>query len=388
MPIDDGPLASLVFKIATDPYVGKVSFVRVYSGVIQKGHNIYNPRTKKREKITRLVRLHADSREDIESLCAGDIGGICGLKQATTGDTLCAENAQVELEKIRFPEPVMFMAIEPRTRADRDKLMSALESLASEDPTCNVRLNEETGQTIISGMGELHLEIVKDRILREFKVEANAGRPTVAYHETISGSGRSEFVFDRELGGKRQFAKLIIEVSACGRGEGIQVEFHVSQQIIPEPLREHIALGIQDALMTGVLARYSLTDINVKVVGGAVDPDASTDVAFRTAAVMAVREAVTAAVPELLEPVMLVEIVTPSDHLGDILGDLTGRRGKVLEMLVRGDMQIVKSGVPLAEMFGYSTAIRSLSRGRASYTMEPKQFDVVPKAVKETLLNR
>ena len=385
---DTAPLRALVFKLASDSYVGQLAFVRVYSGHLRKGANVFNPRTKKRERISRLVRLHADSRTEVDDLYSGEIGAVVGLKQATTGDTLCAESNPVELERMQFPEPVMFMAIEPKTRADRDKLDGALAILAAEDPTCIIRTDEETGQTILSGMGELHLEVLKERMLREFNVAANTGKPMVAYRETVTGHGKGEHLFDREIGGSRQMARVAIEVSAGERGSGHSIEFEVKADRIPHVFREQVAQGIMDGIMTGVLARYAMTDMTCRVIDGGFDPESSTDVAFRTAAVMAFRGAVMAAGPELLEPIMELEIITPGEHMGDVLGDLNGRRGKVQEMITRGDMQIVKAAVPLAELFGYSTVIRSLTRGRASYTMEPEQFDIVPEPVRTELLSR
>jgi elongation factor G len=387
-PDDSGPASALIFKLANDPYVGQLAFMRVYSGKLKKGQNIFNPRTHKRERLNRLVRLNADSRTEIDALCSGDIGAVVGLKQITTGDTLCSENAQIELEGIKFPEPVMFMAIEPKTRADREKLTAALDALAAEDPTCLVRTDAETGQTIVSGMGELHLEILRDRMFREFNVQANTGKPMVAYYETVTKQGRGEHTFDRMVGDHRQFGYVSLTVEPRPRGEGNCIEPKLGGGSVPEEFKGYIEEGLKDGLMTGVLGRYPLADVRVEVTGVRFDPEASTDVALRTAAVMALREAVMNAEPEFMEPIMLVDIITPGDHMGDVLADLNGRRGKVQEMLTRGTTQILRVAVPLAEMFGYSTVIRSVSRGRASYTMEPKQFDIVPKAIREQLLNR
>jgi elongation factor G len=377
-----------VFKIVNDSYVGRLAFVRVYSGRLKKGQNVYNTRTKKRERIGRLLQLHADSRTDVETLYSGEIGAIAGLKQVTTGDTLCVENMPIELEKMHFPEPVMFMAIEPKTRADRDKLKDAMDALAAEDPTCIIRTDPETGQTIMSGMGELHLEILRDRMLREFKVEANVGKPMVAYYETVTRAGRGEYVFDRDIGGHRQFAELVVEVAPAQRGSGNSIEIKVSRNDLPEELMNSVEEGLNDGIMTGVLGRYPVIDVMVRVTSAKFIPDISTEVAFRTAAVMAFREAVMGAEPEFLEPIMELEIITPGDHMGDVIGDVNGRRGKVQQMESRGTTQIIRARVPLVELFGYSTAIRSLTRGRASYTMEPEQFEVVPQAVKQELLNR
>jgi elongation factor G len=387
-PDDSGPTSLLVFKLATDPYLGRIAFVRVYSGQVRKGQNLFNPRVKKRERIMALARLHADSRTDVDTLHSGEIGALSGLKLVTTGDTLCVENDPVLLAGIRFPEPVMFMAVEPKTRADRDKLDAALQALASEDPSCVIRVDKETGQTVMSGMGELHLEILKDRMLREFKVDASTGKPMVAYHETVTREGRGEHAFDRELGGQRHYAQVVLEVSPRERGSGNTIEFDVSKSALSEEFRASVEEGLKDGAMTGVLSQYMVTDTAVRVVGATMDPEFSTEVAFRTAATMAFREAVMAAKPEMLEPIMALEIVTPADHMGDVLGDINGRRGKVKEMTTRGELQVVYAAVPLAELFGYSTAIRSLTRGRANYTMEPEQFDIVPGQLRNELLNR
>jgi len=385
---DSAATSALVFKLANDPYVGRLCFVRVYSGGIKKGQNVFNPRTRKRERVTRILRLHADSRQDTQALYSGDIGAVAGLGSATTGDTLCSENAPVVLERIRFPEPVMFMAVEPRARADRDRLNQALAALCSEDPTWVCRTDRETGQTIVSGMGELHLEVLKDRMSREFKVEANTGKPMVAYYETVTGPGRSDYTFDREIGGHRQFARVCVAVAPRERSSGNLIEFERAAEGVPGEFLKDVEGGINDALMTGVLARYPLADTAIRVTDVAGDPENSTDVAFRTAAVMAVREAVTIGVPDLLEPIMSLEIVTPSETMGDVLGDLNGRRGRVIDMQTRGEMQTIHAKAPLAELFGYSTVIRSLSRGRASYTLEPDHFEIVPAGVRQAILSR
>jgi elongation factor G len=385
-PDDNGPLAALVFKVVNDAYMGRLAFVRVYSGRIRQGQNIYNPRLKKRERVSKLMRLHADAREDTDTLFSGEIGAVVGLKQFTTGDTLCIENLPVELERIRFPEPVMFMAIEPKSTADRDKLEQALESLAAEDPTCQIHRDPETDQRVISGMGELHLEVLKERMKREYKVQANTGKPMVAYRETITVTARAAHRFDRDIGGSRQAATVELEASPLGRSEGVRIEFEVGSTAIPQEFREDVKAGLNDGLMTGVLARYALTDILVRVVGGVSDPETATGIAFRTAAAMALKDVVMAAGPELIEPIMSLEIETPAEMLGDMLGDINARRGKVTRMDMRGDLQVVSASVPLAELFGYSTAIRSLTKGRATYTMEPKGFDIVPDDIKQVLL--
>lgn len=334
------------------------------------------------------MRVHADSREEVELLYSGEIGAINGIKGITTGDTLCAEQYPVELLRIRFPEPVMFMAVEPKTRADRDKLNEALQSMADEDPTCIIERDADTGQTVISGMGELHLEILKDRILREFKVAANTGRPMVAYQETVTGSGIGVHEFDRDLGGQRHVAGVTVAVEPRERGSGNVIKLEVTTRGLPEPFRSSVETGLRDGAMTGVLSRYAVTDVNIRVTDVRFDQEFSTEVAFRIAATMAFREAVLGAGAVMLEPIMALEIVTPADYMGEVLGDVSSRRGKVNDMLAKGDVQAVHATVPLAELFGYSTAIRSLTRGRASYTMEPVQFDVVPEPLQKELLDR
>ncbi len=385
------PLAALVFKVATDPYVGRLYFVRVYAGVLRKGANAFNPRTKKRERIMKIVRLFADQQTEVDHLAAGDIGALVGLKECTTGDTLCAEMKPLYLERITAPQPVMFMAIEPKSGADKDRLVAAMDQLAAEDPTCQVRQDEETGQTILSGMGELHLEILVDRLKREFKCAANVGRPMVSYVETVTAPALKAFTFDRELGGRRHAVTLAIEVRPLERGKGVQVD--VSRDLrnaLPDPkLADVVVQGLRDGVATGVLARFPMTDLAVSAVRcELVDPEVSDEIAFRSAAVMGFREAAEAAAPEFLEPIMKLEITTPPEGVGEVLGDLNARRGTVLDMEPRGDMQIVHARVPMAQMFGYSTAIRSLTKGRASYSMEPSDFALVPRNVREELLAR
>ena len=385
------PLSALVFKIATDPYVGRLFFVRVYGGTLKKGQNVYNPRTRKRERVMKLLRVKSDEEEELETLGAGDIGAVVGLKEATTGDTLCAENQPVALMGITAPEPVMFMAIEPKSTAEKDKLAAALGQLAAEDPTCQVRTDAETGQMILCGMGELHLEILVDRLKREFNVTANTGKPMVSYYETVSVTARRTYTFDREIAGRRHCATLTLEVSPLERGKGRQAAVAKSvTKRLPKP--EYSAIitdALLDAIATGVLVRFPMTDVRAEVVDCALlDEETASDVAFRSAAVMGFREAAMAAQPELLEPIMSLDIVTPPEYVGDIMGDINGRRGQVRDMEMKGDLQEVHALVPLAELFGYATAIRSLSRGRASHTMEAGAFAVVPKTVKEELLNR
>ena len=384
-------LTALVFKIATDPYVGRLFFVRVYGGVLKKGANAFNPRTRKRERVMKLVRLFADDRTEVDELSAGDIGAIVGLKEATTGDTLCAEMKPCYLERIVAPQPVMFMAIEPKSSADKDKLVESMQALAAEDPTCQVREDEETGQTILSGMGELHLEILVDRLRREFKCAANVGKPMVSYVETVTKPATISYTFDRDLGGKRHAATMTIEVKPLERGAGVKaaVSRDVKNALFDPKTADCIEQGLLDGISTGVLARFQMVDIQATAVKvELVDPEVSDEIALRGAAVMGFREAAMGAAPEFLEPIMKLEITTPPESVGEVLGDLNARRGNVLDMEQRGDMQIVHARVPMAQMFGYSTAIRSLTKGRASYSMEPDEFALVPKNVHEEIMSR
>ena len=384
-------LSALVFKVATDPYVGRLYFARVYSGVLKKGLNAYNPRTKKRERIMKIVRLFADQQIEVDELKAGDIGAIIGLKDCTTGDTLCAEMKPCYLERITAPQPVMFLAIEPKSSADKDKLAESMDQLAAEDPTCQVRIDEETGQTVLSGMGELHLEILVDRLRREFKCAANVGKPMVSYVETVTKTGHINYTFDREIAGKRHMVELSIEVSPLERGEGRKTELSRSvRNAFPDPhMLEAIEQGLMDGIMTGVLARYPMTDIIAKATGVVVtDLETADEIALRGAAVMGFHDAAEAAGPEFLEPIMKLEITVPPESVGEVLGDLNARRGTVLDMIQKDDMQIVHARVPMAQMFGYATAIRSLTKGRASYSMEPDTFDLVPHSVHEEIMSR
>ena len=387
---DSELLTSLVFKIATDPFVGRLFFVRVYGGVLKKGANVYNPRTKKRERVMKIVRLFADDQIEVDQLTAGDIGALVGLKESTTGDTLCAEMKPCYLERITAPQPVMFLAIEPKSGSDKDKLVDSMKALAAEDPTCQFRENEETGQTILSGMGELHLEILVDRLKREFKVAANVGKPMVSYAETVQKNASLPFTFDRELGGKRHAVTLTVDIKPLERGAGRKVSLarDVKNALPDARLAETLEQGLLDGIMTGVLARYPMTDIEASVSAiEIVDPEISDEIALRGAAVMGFREAALAADPEFLEPIMKLEITTPPESVGEVLGDLNMRRGTVLDMTQRDDMQVVHARVPMAQMFGYATAIRSLTKGRASYSMEPSDFALVSKSVREHLLS-
>lgn len=386
----DQLLTALVFKITTDPY-GKLYFVRIYSGSLKKSANVFNPRTKKRERVMKMVRLFADSRIEVDELKAGDIGAIVNLKEVTTGDTLCSEVKPCYLERIVAPQPVMFMAIEPKSSADKDKLIESMSALASEDPTCQFREDEETGQTILSGMGELHLEILVDRLKREFKCMANVGKPMVSYVETVTSTEEKSFMFDREICGKRHAVELKLRVSPLERGTGIKVLLSrdFKNTVSDKHLQECVVQGLEDGVSTGVLARFPMTDIQVECTGATiVDPEISDEVAFRSAAIMGFREVAELCNPEFLEPIMKLEITVPPESVGEVLGDLNSRRGTVLDMSQKGDMQLVHARVPLAKLFGYSTAIRSLTKGRASYSMETDSFEIAPKVVREEILSK
>ena len=384
-PSDHAPLTGFVFKIANDSYVGKVAFVRMYSGRLQKGQTVYNPRTNKRDRMARILRLHANSREELETLYSGEIGGVTGFKDVTTGDTICLENDPVQLERIEFPESVIAMSVEPKSTADKDALMVALQALADEDPTFTYTVNEETGQIIMHGMGELHLEILRDRLLREHKVQARAGKPTVTYRETIEAAGKAREVFDREIAGKRQVAELALKVSPRERGTGNKVEFAVSKNDLPQLYRPAIEEGIKAALVTGMVRHYPMTDLHVVVTDGVPHPTDSSEMAFRSVAHLAIREALQQAGPMLLEPIMNLEIICPEAHMGDVLADLNSRRGKIRDMEAIGETQKITADVPLSELFGYSTALRSLTKGRAEQSMEPAMFAPVPKEVQDAM---
>jgi len=384
---DNEPMSALVFKLMSDPYVGRLTFLRVYSGFIKKSATCYNASRGKRERIMRLLRMHANRSEDIDQANAGDIVAAVGLNIARTGDTLCDQNRHIVLESIDFPEPVISMAIEPKTQADRDLLNETLEKLSDEDPTFQIRVDQETGQTIISGMGELHLEVLKERMLREFKVRANVGKPRVAYRETITQEAQGEHKFHRQTAGQTQYGHVKVQVYPRERGQGNKVELKVSDSQIPKEFQAAVETGVTDALTAGVLASYAVVDCGVEVIGGSYDEENSTEMAFGVAAGMALQDAIKNAAPVLLEPIMEVEITTPDEFLGDIIGDINSRRGSVQSLKTKLHSQIIKARVPLAAMFGYATSIRSLTKGRAGYTMEPLQFAAVPPEVEKELLS-
>ncbi len=385
---DFEPLTALAFKVSHNPFMGKLIFVRSYAGILSKGQVVYNSRTGRRERLLKIFRLHADDYAEIDHLYAGEIGAVVGLKSTVTGDTLCMENKPVALESIHFPEPVISMAIEPRSQSSRDELAHALELLTDEDPTLRISKAPDTGQLLISGMGELHLSIIKDRLAREFKASANTGEPVVAYRETVTAAGVGDHTFDRDIAGKRQYARLVLEVTPLPRKAGSEFTCDLHQEKLPLLFRKSVEEGVKDGRTTGVLGNFSVIDAGVAVVDADFNPHDSTETAFRAAAMMAFREAVRAAKPVLLEPVMALEIVTPAEYLGDVLNDLTARRGRVKEMAAEEDLQVVHAEAPLAELFGYSTAFRTLTRGRAFCSMEPVSFEIVPETIQEKILNR
>ncbi len=385
---DSQPFAALAFKIMSDPYVGKLTFFRVYSGTASRGMTVHNPRTGKKERLGRLLQMHANSREERDAVYSGDIAAAVGLKNVTTGDTICDERDRIILETMSFPEPVISIAVEPKTAAERDKLFSALGGLAEEDPTFTVRTDEETGQTIISGMGELHLDIIKDRLLREFKVEANTGRPEVAYRETINGSAEANTKFVRQTGGKGQYGHVIITMEPKERGHGVTVENKVVGGNIPKEYHKAVERGLQEAAKTGVLAGYPVVDLHIDVLDGSHHPVDSSEMAFKIAASMAFKEASKKAGLSILEPIMDLEITTPEEHMGDVIGDISSRRGFIKEVDTGGNTARVLARAPLAELFGYATALRSLTKGRAAYSMEPSHFEKVPKEAQERILER
>ncbi len=383
---DDEPFSALAFKIATDPFVGQLTFVRVYSGVLASGSYVYNSSKGKKERVGRLLKMHSNKREDIEEVRAGDIAAVVGLKSTLTGDTLCDQKAQVILESMEFPEPVISVAIEPKTKVDQERLSQALQKLMQEDPSFSVSVNEDTGQTLIAGMGELHLEIIVDRLLREFNVGANVGKPQVAYRESIRGEAKAEGKYIKQSGGRGQYGHVKIELSPSEPGAGLDFQSKIVGGSIPREYISAVEKGVREAMDGGVLAGYPLTDVTVKLYDGSYHEVDSSEMAFKVAGSMAFRKGAAKAKPALMEPVMAVEVVTPEDYMGDIIGDLNARRGKVKEMQKRGKAQVIKASVPLSEMFGYATDLRSKSQGRATYTMQFSQYEEVPKALSEALV--
>jgi elongation factor G len=386
-PNDNGKFCSLAFKLWTDPYVGKLVFFRVYSGKLSKGDTIYNPRTNKRERVSRVMMIQADKRIEVETTYSGDIAALVGLRNITTGDTLCDEDFEILLEPPTFPEPVISMAIEPKTKADREKMGEGLQRLAEEDPTFRCFTNEETGQLIIAGMGELHLEIIRDRLLREFKVDANAGAPQIAYRETVTKHADGEGKFIRQSGGRGQYGHAIITLEPNGPGKGIEIENKVVGGSIPKEYIPAVVSGIEEAVKGGVLAGYPMVDLKVNIIEGTFHEVDSSELAFKMAGIFALKDAVKKAGPILLEPIMKVEVTTPDEYQGDLLGDLNRRRGRIQSIEAKNNATMLYAEVPLAELFGYATAIRSLSKGRAAYSMEPFRFEQVPNSILTTILD-
>ncbi|MBT2649919.1 MULTISPECIES: elongation factor G [Bacillaceae] len=385
---DSEPFSALAFKVMTDPYVGKLTFFRVYSGTLESGSYVINSTKGKRERIGRILQMHANSREEISTVYAGDIAAAVGLKDTTTGDTLCDDKNQVILESMVFPEPVISLSVEPKSKADQDKMSQALQKLQDEDPTFRAHTDQETGQTIIAGMGELHLDILVDRMRREFKVEANVGAPQVAYRETFRGSAKVEGKFVRQSGGRGQFGHVWIEFGPNEEGKGFEFENAIVGGVVPREYIPAVQAGLVDSLDRGVLAGYPLVDIKAKLFDGSYHDVDSNEMAFKIAASMALKNAASKCKPVILEPIMKVEVVIPEDYLGDIMGDITSRRGRVEGMEARGNTQMVKAMVPLSEMFGYATSLRSNTQGRGTFSMHFDHYEEVPKSISEEIIKK
>jgi len=383
---DSEPFSALAFKIMTDPFVGQLCFFRVYSGILNAGSYVFNSTKDKKERIGRLLKMHANKREEIKEVYAGDIAAAVGLKYTTTGDTLCPEDKPVILESIEFPEPVISIAIEPKTKADQEKLGTSLAKLASEDPSFRVKTDEETGQTIISGMGELHLEIIVDRMMREFKVEANVGKPQVAYRETVTKKVKVEGKFVRQSGGRGQYGHVWLEVEPQEPGKGYEFVDAIKGGVVPREYIPAVDKGIQEAMDTGVLAGFPVVDFKVSLIDGSYHEVDSSEMAFKIAGSMGFKEGCAKAGPVLLEPIMSVEVVVPEEYMGDVIGDLNSRRGRIMGMESRAGAQVVSAMVPLAQMFGYATDLRSATQGRATYTMTFDHYEQVPKSVSEEII--
>ena len=386
---DQEPLSALSFKIMADPFVGKLAFTRIYSGVMTSGSYVYNPTKGKKERVGRILRMHANDRKDIDKAYAGDIVALVGLKEVSTGDTLCAENSPVVLESMVFPEPVISVAIEPKTKAGQDKMIQTLLKLAEEDPTFKFKTDDETGQTIISGMGELHLEILVDRMLREFKVEANVGKPQVAYKETITKPAHSDYKYVKQTGGKGQYAHVVLDIEPNEAGKGYSFESKIVGGAVPKEYIEPVNKGIQSAMESGVLAGYQVLDVKVTLVDGSYHEVDSSEMAFKICGAMAFKEAMKKAGPILIEPIFKLEVTAPEECLGDVIGDLSSRRGKVEGMeVVAGGAQTVRGFAPLAEMFQYATALRSKTKGRGTYTLQFSHYEQLPQAIAEKMIGK
>jgi len=382
---DDAPFTALVFKLVTDPYVGHLAFLRIYAGSLKIGDTVFNATKGVKEKIGRLLKMHANKREDITEVYAGDIVAAVGLRKTTTGDTLCEERAPILLEAIEFPEPVIAVAIEPKTKEDQDKLGTALRKIAIEDPSFKVRYDEETGETLIGGMGELHLEIIVNRLQREFKVQANVGRPQVAYRETITKPVKVEGRFIKQTGGRGQYGHVWLELEPLPRGKGFEFIDAITGGVIPKEYIPAVEQGVRETIELGVIAGYPLTDLKVKLIDGSYHEVDSSDMAFAIAGSIALKEGVKKANPVLLEPIMLLEVIVPQAYVGDVMGDITARRGKIVGIEIRRNAQVIKAHVPLAEMFGYATTLRSVTQGRATYVMQFSHYEPVPAKIAETL---
>ncbi len=384
---DDAPFSALAFKIMTDPYVGKLTYLRVYSGTLTKGSGVLNSTKDRKERVGRILQMHANTREDLDAVFAGDIVAVVGLKGTTTGDTLCDPDQPVVLESLTFPEPVIHVAVEPKTKADQDKLSKALYALSEEDPTFRVQSDEETGQTVISGMGELHLEVLVDRMLREFSVDANVGKPQVAYRETVRKTvEKVEMKYVRQTGGKGQYGHVVISLEPTGPGGGYVFEDKITGGVIPKEYIPSVDQGIRESITSGVLAGYPTVDIKVTLTFGSYHDVDSSEMAFKIAGSMAIKKAANLASPVLLEPVMAVEVNTPEDYMGDVIGDLSSRRGKVEGMEQRGNSHVVKAQVPLSDMFGYATDLRSRTQGRATYSMQFAAYNEVPESIAKEII--
>jgi elongation factor G len=387
-PVDEGPFAALAFKIMADPFVGKLCFFRVYSGTLDKGSYVLNSTKDKQERVGRILQMHANSREDLQTVYAGDIACAVGLKNTTTGDTLCSPDSPVILESMEFPDPVIDIAIEPKTKAGQEKMSIALQRLAEEDPTFKARTDHDTGQTIISGMGELHLDIIVDRLLREFSVDANVGKPQVAYKETIGKSVTAEGRFIRQSGGRGQYGHCIVELEPMPHGSGFEFEDKIVGGVIPREYIPAVEAGIRDAMNNGVLAGYPAIDIKARLIDGSYHDVDSSEMAFKIAGSMAFKEGCRKANPHILEPVMRVDVVVPEEYMGDVIGDMNSRRGKIEGMEPRGNMQVVRGFVPLSEMFGYATVLRSRTQGRGTFTMQFNHYDKLPQNITEKMSKR
>ncbi|MBI1317386.1 MAG: elongation factor G [Candidatus Hydrogenedens sp.] len=387
-PSDEEPFSALAFKIATDPHVGKLTFIRVYSGVLAAGDQVYNPRTRKKERLGRLLEMHANDRTDLKEMRAGDIGAVIGCKAVSTGDTLCDLDKQIALEAVDFPDPVVHVAIEPKTKADQDKMSDALIKLSEEDPTFHIRSDEETGQTVISGMGELHLEIIVDRMKREFKVEANVGAPMVAYRESIRKHAEAETKFVRQSGGRGQYGHVVLSIEPSEPGQGYVFESKIVGGVIPKEYIPAVDKGCKEAVTTGILSGFPMVDVKVTLTFGSYHEVDSSEMAFTIAGSMAVKEAARKADPVLLEPVMKIEVVCPDEYTGDVIGDFNSRRGRLEGMTQEGSMQTIRAFVPLAQMFGYANDLRSKTQGRAAYSMEFAQYEPAPISVANEVMEK